>query len=144
MAKVEKSALVPFSAQAMFELVNDVSSYPQFLPWCQSARLLSRNARELCGEIQIARAGIKQSFSTFNQLYPYERIDLRLREGPFKRLDGTWRFDQLRSNACKVSLRMEFEFSGRLINVAFGKVFSQIADSLVDAFCKRARDLYGD
>lgn len=144
MAKIEKSALVPFSAQAMFELVNDVESYPQFLPWCHTAKLLSHTKREMCGEIQIVRAGIKQTFSTCNLLSPFERIDLRLREGPFKRLDGTWRFDQLRSDACKVSLRMEFEFSGRLINVAFGKVFSQIADSLVDAFCKRARDLYSD
>jgi len=144
LAKIEKSALVPFSAQAMFELVNDVESYPQFLPWCHTAKLLSHTKREMCGEIQIVRAGIKQTFSTCNLLSPFERIDLRLREGPFKRLDGTWRFDQLRSDACKVSLRMEFEFSGRLINVAFGKVFSQIADSLVDAFCKRARDLYSD
>lgn len=144
MAKIEKSALVPFSAKAMFELVNDVESYPEFLPWCRSARLLSHTKREICGELQIARAGITQTFSTHNLLFPFERIDLRLREGPFKRLDGTWRFDQLRSDACKVSLRMEFEFSGRLINVAFGKVFSQIADSQVDAFCKRARVLYSD
>ena len=127
----------------MFELVNDVESYPQFLPWCRSGRLLSRDDETLCGEIEVARAGIRQTFSTCNRLYPYERIDLQLREGPFKRLDGSWRFQALRADACKVSLTMEFEFAGRLINAAFGRVFGQIADSLVDAFCKRARELHG-
>jgi ribosome-associated toxin RatA of RatAB toxin-antitoxin module len=143
LARVEKSALVPFSAAKMFELVNDVESYPQFLPWCRSGRLISRDERELCGEIEVARAGVSQKFSTCNRLYPYERIDLRLREGPFKRLDGSWRFDALREDACKISFVMEFEFSGRLINAAFGAVFAQIADNLVDAFCQRARELYG-
>ena len=127
----------------MFELVNDVESYPQFLPWCRSGRLLSRDDETLCGEIEVARAGIRQTFSTCNRLYPYERIDLQLREGPFKRLDGSWQFQALRADACKVSLTMEFEFAGRLINAAFGRVFGQIADSLVDAFCKRARELHG-
>lgn len=143
MSRVEKSALVPYPVEFMFELVNDVESYPQFLPWCRSGRLLSRDDETLCGEIEVARAGIRQTFSTCNRLYPYERIDLQLREGPFKRLDGSWQFQALRADACKVSLTMEFEFAGRLINAAFGRVFGQIADSLVDAFCKRARELHG-
>lgn len=143
MARVEKSALVPYPASAMYELVLDVESYPEFLPWCRTGRLLSRDEHELCGEIEVVRAGVKQTFSTCNRLYPYERIDLRLREGPFKRLEGTWLFDELREDACKISFVMEFEFSGRLINAAFGRVFAQIADNLVDAFCKRARELYG-
>ena len=144
MRKVEKSALVPFSARAMFELVNDIESYPEFLPWCRSGTLLTCDEREVCGEIEVARAGIRQVFSTCNRLYPYERIELRLREGPFKRLEGTWQFLVLRDDACKVSLTLEFEFAGRLINAAFGSVFSHIADNLVDAFCKRARDIYGE
>ncbi len=142
MPRVEKSALVPYPAEFMFELVNDVESYPKFLPWCSSGKLLSRDANELCGEIQVARMGIHQTFSTCNRLFPHERIDLRLREGPFKRLEGTWQFQSLRADACKVSLVLEFEFSGRLINAAFGAVFGQIADSLVDAFCKRAREVH--
>ena len=144
MPKVEKSALVPYSAPVMYELVNDVESYPEFLPWCRQCRLLSRDEFELCGEIVVARAGIHQTFSTCNELYPHERIDVHLREGPFKRLEGSWEFQALREDACKISLIMEFEFSGRLINAAFGRVFSQIADTLVDAFCKRARELHGD
>jgi ribosome-associated toxin RatA of RatAB toxin-antitoxin module len=144
LARVEKSALVPYPAEFMFELVNDVESYPQFLPWCRAGRLLSRDAEELCGEIEVARVGIHQTFSTCNRLYPYERIDLRLREGPFRRLEGTWTFQSLRQDACKVSLSMEFEFAGRLINKAFGVAFGHIADSLVDAFCKRAKELHSD
>ena len=126
----------------MFDLVIDVESYPIFLPWCRKGRLLSRNEYELCGEIEVARAGIHQTFSTCNQLYPHERIELRLREGPFKRLEGYWEFQALREDACKISLLLDFEFSGRLINAAFGRVFAQIGDTLVDSFCRRARELH--
>lgn len=143
MAQVEKSALVPFSTVQMYELVNDLESYPEFLPWCESTQLLSLTEARMCGRISVARAGIRQTFSTCNRLYPYERIELHLDEGPFKHLRGDWHFMALREDASKVSLRMEFEFSGRLINAAFGSVFSHIANNLVDAFCQRAREVYG-
>jgi len=87
--------------------------------------------------------GIKQKFSTCNTLYPYERIDIHLKEGPFTHLDGHWRFTELRADACKVELELEFRFSGKLINSAFGAVFGQIASTLVTAFCKRADEVYG-
>ena len=143
MAAVEKSALVPFSTAQMYDLVNDLESYPLFLPWCESTELLSLTEERMCGRISVARAGIHQTFSTCNRLYPYERIELHLDEGPFRHLHGEWHFLALRQDASKVSLRMEFEFSGRLINAAFGPVFSHIANSLVDAFCTRAREVYG-
>ena len=143
MPVVHKSALVGFSARQVFDLINDVESYPEFLPWCRSTRLLSRNDTELCGELEVARIGISQRFSTCNRLHPHERIDIRLKEGPFRNLHGSWRFTELREDACKVELELEFEFSGRLINTAFGQVFGQIANSLVDAFCKRASEVYG-
>jgi ribosome-associated toxin RatA of RatAB toxin-antitoxin module len=142
-AVVEKSALVPFSAAAMFALVSDMERYPEFLPWCSGSRLLSRSGEELCGEIEVSRLGVTQRFSTCNRLHPPNRMELRLREGPFHRLEGAWEFTPLREDACKVALRLEFEFSGRLIDKAFGAVFSQIANSLVDAFCKRAYEVYG-
>jgi len=126
----------------MFELVNDVESYPQFLPWCQSGKLLSRTETELCGEMEVAKAGIRQRFSTCNKLHPYERIEINLKEGPFRQLQGEWRFIPLRDDACKVELELEFSFSGALINKAFGAVFNQIANTLVDAFCKRANEVY--
>ncbi len=143
MPVVKKSALVPHSAEQMFDLVNDMESYPQFLPWCRSTRLLSRTDTELCGELEVARVGISQTFSTCNRLYPVERIEIKLRNGPFRRLHGGWVFTPLRDDACKVELELDFELSGKLINSAFGVVFGQIANTLVDAFCKRADEVYG-
>ena len=144
MAKVEKTALVPYPAQAMFDLVADVESYKDFLPWCSNSRRVSASETEMCGWIEVSRLGITQSFSTCNVLNPPERMSLELNEGPFKQLHGEWQFVPLRSDACKVVLTMEFEFSGKLINAAFGKVFHQVANSLVESFVRRAREIYGD
>jgi len=141
---VKKSALVRHSAQQMFDLVADVEGYPRFLPWCQGATLLSRNDDELCGRIEVARLGVRQVFSTCNKLEPPERMYLDLKDGPFRKLSGVWTFTPLREDACKVELELDFEFSGRLIDKAFGGVFGQIANSLVDAFCKQADEIYGD
>lgn len=144
MPVVSKSALVPFSAMQMFALVEDFESYPEFLPWCRSSRLISRTEEELCGELEVARAGIRQTFSTRNTFVKGERMDIELIEGPFRKLQGSWKFTALREDACKIELVLDFEFSGRLINSAFGKVFSQIANTLVDAFCKRAEEVYSE
>lgn len=144
MPQVKKSALVRHSTQRMFDLVADVEGYPRFLPWCHSATLLSRNEDELCGRIEVARLGVRQVFATCNKLEPPERMYLGLKEGPFRKLNGVWTFTALREDACKVELELDFEFSGRLIDKAFGGVFGQIANSLVDAFCKRADEIYGD
>jgi ribosome-associated toxin RatA of RatAB toxin-antitoxin module len=144
LAKIEKSALVPFSAQQMFDLVADVERYKEFLPWCSDSQLVSSTENEVCGKIEVSRLGITQAFSTCNAIDPPHRMEIALREGPFKRLHGEWRFTQLRDDACKVSLMMDFEFSGRLINAAFGKVFHQIANSLVASFVERAREVYHD
>lgn len=143
MANVKKSALVPYSAAQMYALVNDLESYPQFLPWCRSSRLLSQKPDEVCAEMVVARAGIQQTFSTCNRLTKDRRIELRLNKGPFKRLQGNWDFIPLREDASKVELQMEFEFAGRLISTAFGPVFHHVAQTLVEAFCKRADALYG-
>lgn len=144
MAIVIKSVLVPYSAEQMYTLVNDFESYPRFLPWCESARMISRTEDEMCAELVVSRVGIRQKFSTCNQLQKNERIEIHLNEGPFRRLHGGWVFTRLGDAGCKVELHLEFEFSGRLIEKAFGAVFSQIANSLVDAFCKRADEVYRD
>lgn len=144
MAKIEKSALVPFSARQMFDLVADVERYKEFLPWCSDSQLVSSTEHEVCGRIEVSRLGITQAFSTCNAIDPPHRMEIALREGPFKRLHGEWQFTQLGDDACKVSLMMEFEFTGRLINAAFGKVFHQIANSLVASFVERAREVYHD
>jgi ribosome-associated toxin RatA of RatAB toxin-antitoxin module len=127
----------------MYELVCDFESYPEFLPWCSDSRLISRSSERICGELEVSRVGIRQRFSTCNLLQENESMHIELRDGPFRKLEGGWRFHALRSDACKVELELDFEFAGRLIDAAFGRVFNQIANSLVDAFCKRADELYG-
>ena len=144
MPVVKKSALVPFSSARMYDLVYNFEAYPEFLPWCNNSRLISCTEDEICGELEVSRVGINQTFSTRNRLVKNERMDIELLEGPFRKLQGGWRFTALQENACKIELELDFEFSGRLINSAFGKVFSQIANTLVDAFCKRANEVYCD
>ncbi len=143
MAAVRKSALVPYAAADMFALVNDVEAYPRFLPWCRSTRVLSHNQDEVRASIELVKGGVHKWFSTCNRLQRDKMIEIRLLEGPFLRLEGYWRFESLRSDACKVSLDMEFEFSNALLSLAIGPIFSQITNSLVDAFCKRAVEVYG-
>jgi ribosome-associated toxin RatA of RatAB toxin-antitoxin module len=142
-ASVKKSALVLYSAAEMYGLVNDIESYPGFLPWCRSASTADRTDDQLRATIEMAKGGIHKTFTTTNRMQKHRVIDIRLLEGPFRRLEGHWRFDPLRADACKVSLDMEFEFSNQLLRMAIEPVFKQIANSLVDAFCKRAVDLYG-
>jgi ribosome-associated toxin RatA of RatAB toxin-antitoxin module len=144
MSVVEKTALIKVPASMLYEVVNNVDAYPEFLPWCKSARLLSRTKDELCGEIEVSKAGVTQSFSTCNLLFPCHRIEIRLKKGPFRKLEGAWEFTELSIDACKVRLSLEFDFSNALMRGAFGVIFGQIANSLVDAFCKRANELAGN
>jgi ribosome-associated toxin RatA of RatAB toxin-antitoxin module len=141
---IKKSALVRHSAQQMFDLVADVEGYPAFLPWCASTELLSKTEEKICGRIEVARLGVRQRFATCNRIDPPNRMTIDLIDGPFRKLTGAWTFRSLREDACKVELELDFEFSGRLIDKAFGGVFGQVANSLVDAFCKRADEVFGD
>ena len=125
----------------MYRLVDDIEAYPQFLPWCTASRVLYRDADEVRATIEFARAGIRKSFTTQNRLQKDKMIEIRLVEGPFHHLHGFWRFDPLRVDACKVSLDLDFEFSGQLVSRVIGPVFNQIANTLVDSFCKRAASL---
>jgi len=140
---ISKNALVPYQASAMFALVDDIETYPVFLPWCKSTKILNRTGDEVNALIEIAHHGLQKSFTTCNRNQRDKMIEMRLIEGPFRRLEGFWRFDELGEDGCKISLDLEFEFSNKLVSLAFGPVFSQIANSLVDAFCNRAKDLYG-
>lgn len=142
MPKITRTALVSHTPEHMFELVNDFASYPEFLPWCGGARVLSATETEIIGELSIQKGSIRQNFATRNTLTPPNRIDLSLVSGPFRSLSGSWRFEPVGHSGCRVTLELEFEFSGRLIAMAIGAVFSQIAGSLVDAFCERADRLY--
>ena len=143
MTEVNRSALVLHSAQQMFNIVNDVVAYPEFLPWCAATDLIYENEEEMQATLHLAKAGLKYSFTTHNRLLRPNRIDIDLVEGPFSRLSGVWTFEPLNEEACKVSLNLGFDFSGKLTGLAMGKVFNQVATSLVDAFVQRADKLYG-
>ncbi|WP_020561747.1 type II toxin-antitoxin system RatA family toxin [Methylosarcina fibrata] len=142
MTAVRKSALVKFSAQQMFDLVNDVESYPEFLPWCSASRILRREDDTVEAELMISKGGFNKSFATRNTLVQGSRITLSLLNGPFSSLSGTWNFIPLREDASKITLDLEFEMSGRLANLAFGTVFNQICNTMVASFTQRAKDVY--
>lgn len=127
----------------MYALVDDIESYPVFLPWCTGTQILSRNEDEVHAVIALARGGMHKAFTTCNRLQHSKMIEIRLVEGPFRHLEGFWRFNSLSEQTCKVSLDMDFEFSNKLISLVFGPIFNQITNTLVDAFCARALQIYG-
>ncbi|SEG81030.1 type II toxin-antitoxin system RatA family toxin [Marinobacterium lutimaris] len=143
MAQVNRSALVLHTADEMFELVNDVRRYPEFLPWCSSTEVVHESEDTLEATLYLAKGGLKYSFTTRNSLQRPERMEIKLVEGPFKSLTGIWTFTPLSDEASKVELNMHFEFSGKLTGIAMGKVFNSVATTLVDAFVTRADQVYG-
>lgn len=140
---MSKSALVSYDAGEMFDIVNDIESYPQFLPWCGSAEVSFRSEDEVQASIEISHSGIHKTFTTRNRLQKDKMIEVRLVDGPFKQLEGFWQFKNLGNQGCKVSLDLEYEFSSKMLAMVVGPVFNQIATSLVDAFCKRADQIHG-
>jgi ribosome-associated toxin RatA of RatAB toxin-antitoxin module len=143
MALVEKSILIEHSAAQMYALVEDVAAYPEFLPWCGRAEILKREGEITRAAITIDFRGIKQRFSTENRGQPPQLIEMNLVDGPFRQLDGSWRFKALGDDACKIEFRLHYEFSSRLLEKIVGPVFHFIASTFVDAFVKRAQQLYG-
>lgn len=143
MSVVEKSVLVGHSAEQMFDLVDAVEAYPQFLPWCDEAHVIHRDAVRTRARIHINYHGIKQSFTTENTKEPPRRMAVKLVEGPFRVLDGEWRFTVLAQCGCRIDFRLHYEFSGKLLDMLVGPVFSYIANTMVDAFVARADKLYG-
>ncbi len=143
MTTISKSALVPYSPAEMFALVGDIEAYPEFLPWCSAASVHERGADEVRATIELSKGGVNKAFTTCNRIQRDKMIEMRLVEGPFRHLEGFWRFTPLGDDGCKVSLDMEFEFASRMLDLVVGPVFSQVANSLVDSFQKRAVDVYG-
>jgi ribosome-associated toxin RatA of RatAB toxin-antitoxin module len=142
---VERSVLVEFSAARMRALVEDIESYPQFLPWCAGAVIGSRASGGVVATLTIAYHGIRQQFTTENIAEKHgaaDAIRIRLVSGPFKSLDGLWIFQPLEEDACKVKLELRYEFANRLLESLVGPVFRYIADTMVEAFVQRARVLY--
>jgi ribosome-associated toxin RatA of RatAB toxin-antitoxin module len=141
---VKRSALVPFSAQKMYELVADIPRYPEFLKWCSSAEVVDENEGEVIASLKISFKGLKKSFTTRNRMSPGHRIDMSLVAGPFSQLEGQWLFTALDDNASKIELAMNFDFDNVAVATLVGPVFSFIANHQVDAFNQRAQALYGD
>lgn len=143
MPRIERSALVSYSCRQMFDLVNDVAAYPEFVPGCVAARILDESEQHMVAELSISKAGIRHAFTTKNTLVNEHRIDMELVQGPFKRLTGGWTFKELGPGACKVTLELQFEFSSKLLHFAFAKVFNEVTLRMVDAFASRAKQVYG-
>ena len=143
MALVQKSVLVDHSAQRMYTLVDRVEDYPQFLPWCGGSTIEHRDGDITRASIVIDYHGIRQSFRTENRTQPPQSIEIRLLSGPFRELDGVWRFTPLGEDACRIDFRLQYDFSSKLLEKLTGRVFAYIADTFVDAFVKRAEKLYG-
>ncbi|AAW86496.1 MULTISPECIES: SRPBCC family protein [Aliivibrio] len=142
MPQVSRSALVPFSAKQMYDLVNDVASYPQFLPGCSGSKILEQTESTMVASVDVAKAGIKKTFTTKNTLIDSEMIGMNLVDGPFKSLTGGWHFMALDETACKVELKLDFEFSNALVAMAFGKVFQELTNNMVNSFTQRAKQVY--
>ena len=141
--KIRRQALVAYSDSQMFDLVLDVERYPQFLPWCSAGVVLERSADHQLARLVVSRTPLTQSFTTRNELIRPGEIRLHLVEGPFRSLAGVWRFQSLGNAASKVVLDLEFEPAGAIHGLAFGSVFAQAANTMVDSFCRRAAHLYG-
>lgn len=142
MAQISRSALVPFSAEKMYQLVNDVDAYPQFLPGCTGSRIVQQSENQMTASVDVSKAGISKSFTTRNSLTENRTVHMELVDGPFKKLTGGWQFTPLSETACKVELSLDFEFSNMLVELAFGRIFKELANSMVQAFTNRAKEVY--
>ena len=143
MAKVEKSVLIGHSAAKMYALVADVDAYPQFLPWCSATEVRQIDAERAAATLHINYHGLRLHFTTENRMEKGVLIDMKLANGPFKHLDGYWRFIALSAQACKIEFQLNYELSGKLMENLAGPVFNHIASTLVEVFVKRAASLYG-
>lgn len=143
MRKVHRSALVPYSDEEMFRLVDDVEAYPEFLPWCSDAVVERDEGDTVVATLELRKGGVSRRFTTRNTRRTWSAIDLALVGGPFRHLSGGWRFRDLRDEGCKVSLELEFAFDSRLVDMMFGPFFEETCNSLVDAFTRRAAQVYG-
>ena len=127
----------------MFELVNNINDYPQFLNWCEDVSILNQSDDQITASVQINKGGLKQTFSTENTLRPFRLIEMQLLDGPFEQLSGEWHFEPLGENATKVFLNLEFKFESKLLDMSLSSIFTKIANSQLDAFVARAKKIYG-
>ena len=141
MTIISRSALMPYAAQIMYEVVNNVAEYPEFLPWCADARILSQSDTLMEASILMKKTWVNHWFSTRNSLVKNKKIEMELLDGPFKRLEGSWEFTDYDDQGSRIKLDLEFEFPNGLGKVLIAPVFSRIANTMVDSFCTRAHEI---
>jgi ribosome-associated toxin RatA of RatAB toxin-antitoxin module len=143
MKRIRRSAIVEHAAAELYALVDDIESYPQFLPWCVAARVHDRTPSTTRATLTVGLKGLRQSFTTQNDNRAAEAIDMRLVEGPFRNFSAAWRFSALSAGACKIDFSLEYEFSSRMLARMLEPLFDRIADTMVDAFARRADQVHG-
>lgn len=143
MTTINRSALLPYRAEQIYDLVNDIEAYPMFMDGCVGAEVLRRDETLVEARLDLSKGGISHSFSTRNFLEHNRAIRLELLDGPFDRFHGRWDFKALGESACKVSLQLEFNASNAMLGMAAARLFDKVSSNLVDALAQRARHVYG-
>ncbi|RHW75558.1 type II toxin-antitoxin system RatA family toxin [Colwellia sp. RSH04] len=143
MPTISRSALVMHSVDQMFDLINDIAKYPEFLPDCNDSKVIACDGNTVTAALLVSKGGLSKWFTTKNTLISNEQIHLDLVNGPFRKLQGNWTFTPLSEDSCKVCLELEYEFSNKVVSFAFGKVFNHFSNSLVQVFTQRAKHVYG-
>ena len=142
MPEIKRSALLPYPADFMYALVNDVAAYPEFLPWCAETRIHQVDENNMEASILMQKSGLRQWFKTRNQLEPGRSIKMSLLEGPFSQLEGSWMFTPVGESGCKIEFELSFEIRRGLASAIISPAFSLIANSMVESFCARAREIH--
>ncbi|OKY27662.1 type II toxin-antitoxin system RatA family toxin [Thalassotalea sp. PP2-459] len=143
MPVISRNALVMFNCQQMYQLINDISAYPEFLSDCGDSKIIAQSPDKMTASLLVSKGGLKKWFTTENTLVENEQVHMSLLDGPFKYLNGKWQLTPLSEEACKVSLHLDYEFSSKVLDLAFGRVFNNIANNMVQAFTERAKHVYG-
>lgn len=143
LTEIHKKTVVPYTADEMYALVNDIEAYPDFLPWCTNAQVLNSNDHKLTATVALETGKIKQTFTTENTMQPGRSIQMKLVKGPFKQLRGRWQFEPDNTNLSTISLDMNFEFKNKLLKLVLNSTFHRIMNTLVESFVKRAQEVYG-
>jgi ribosome-associated toxin RatA of RatAB toxin-antitoxin module len=142
MRAISRSAIVPYTPAAMFDLVADIAAYPVFLAWCEAVSIKESSAQRVVADLTFGLAGLRSTFTTANELDRPGSMTMSLVDGPFSCLDGRWSFEPLGDSGCKISLHVEFEFNSSTHDLLFGRVFESACNDMIDAFTRRARSVY--
>ena len=143
MRHAKRTALVPHTPMQMFRLVDEAEHYPEFLPWCSGAVIHHREPTFVDASLELRRGGIRKTFRTQNTQVPGEYIHLELKDGPFRMLEGDWTFTPVGDAGCRVELDIRFEFESRVLDALLGRFFEDTLNTMVDAFTRRAAQVYG-